>query len=101
MKSSVSSYVLSQFADEDLEEVFDYTMAEFGIKQAIKYVDEFEHKFSMLIENAELGRSRPEIKLGLRSILKDSHIIFYCIDGNRVRIERILHGSRDIIFFVE
>ncbi|WP_028123801.1 type II toxin-antitoxin system RelE/ParE family toxin [Epilithonimonas tenax] len=93
---SKESYVLSEIADEDLEDIFDYTTTEFGLEQAEKYLNEIEDVFQNLLLNQELGKTRNEIKEGLYSFPKDNHIIFYRILENNIRIVRALHGSRDI-----
>lgn len=89
-------FVLSLEADQDLEDIFDYTFDEFGLDQAIKYVSEFEDFFNLLIHNPDIGKHRDEIKEGLRSFPKASHIIFYRVLIDHVRIVRILHARLDI-----
>lgn len=89
-------YILSEIADEDLEDIFDYTMNEFGFEQAEKYLTEIEDVFQSLLTNPELGKARNEIKTDLYSFPKDYHLIFYRILDNHIRIVRVIHGSRDI-----
>ena len=93
---SKTLYILSEIADKDLEDIFDYTFDEFGFDQAEKYLLEFEEIFQNLIINPQIGKKRDEIKQGLYSFPKDNHIIFYRILDNHIRIVRVLHGSRDI-----
>ena len=89
-------YILSETADKDLEDIFDYTVDEFGFEQAEKYLLEIEGVFQNLILNPQLGKKRNEIKQDLYSLPKDNHIIFYRVLENHIRIVRVLHGSRDI-----
>ena len=89
-------YILSEIADKDLEDIFDYTFDEFGFDQAEKYLLEIEEIFQNLIINPQIGKKRDEIKQGLYSFPKDNHIIFYRILDNHIRIVRVLHGRRDI-----
>ena len=89
-------YILSEIADKDLEDIFDYTFDEFGYDQAEKDLLEIEEIFQNLIINPQIGKKRDEIKQGLYSFPKDNHIIFYRILDNHIRIVRVLHGSRDI-----
>ncbi len=89
-------YELSSEADRDIEEIFDYTVAEHGLAKAVDYVDNFDPLFTRLIENPQLGRDRREILEGLRSISQESHIVFYRILKDRIRVVRVLHGSRDL-----
>lgn len=89
-------YILSESADKDLEDIFDYTEVQFGFDQAEKYLIEIENVFQNLVKNPESGRKRDEIKEGLYSFPKDNHVIFYRNLDAHVRIVRVLHGSRDI-----
>ncbi len=89
-------YELSLEADSDLEDIFDYTHKEFGFDQAVKYLTDLEDLFFKLAMQPEIGRKRPEIKIGLLSFPQESHIIFYRILSNKIRIVRVLHGSRDL-----
>jgi toxin ParE1/3/4 len=98
--AKIESYQLSKQAAQDLEDVFDYTAHEFGLAQAVQYLNELEGVFLQMIDNPGLGKTRDEIKSGLRSFPKSSHIIFYRILKGHIRIVRVLHGSRDIPKFL-
>ena len=100
MAKSVQLYELSTEADSDLEEVFDYTDREFGIDQAVEYVSSFDIVFELLIKNPELGKIRKDIRKGLRSLVHEKHVVYYRILTDRIRIVRILHGSRDVFKFL-
>jgi toxin ParE1/3/4 len=66
---TIDRYALSKPADKDLEDIFDYTEEEFGLDQAINYLNDLEILFGQLVVNPELGRERNEIKSGLRSMV--------------------------------
>lgn len=95
MASSINNYVLSAEAENDLGEIFDYTEQEFGIEQAATYLSELETSLLALVANPKSGRERNEIRAGLRSITPHSHVIFYRICADHIRVVRVLHGSRD------
>jgi len=95
------TYELSIEADKDLEDIFDYTHDEFGSAQAVKYVSSFEDLFKMICRNPLVGRNRNEIREELRSISKESHVVFYRLLDHRIRVVRILHGSRDLPGFFD
>ena len=87
---------ISMAAEQDLEDVFDYSLQEHGLGQAVKYVSSFDEAFQNLTTYPEIGRARLEIRVGLRSILKSYHVIFYRILSDRIRIVRVLHRNRDL-----
>ena len=97
----MTKVILSEAADTDLEDIFDYTLEEFGLDQAVSYVSEFDDTFETISENPEIGRKREEIREELRSLAKDKYVIFYRILGDHIRIVRILHGSRDLPKFLD
>jgi len=43
-----------------------------------------------------MGVARPELAEGLRAVRSGSYILFYRPTSRGVRIERVLHGRRDI-----
>jgi toxin ParE1/3/4 len=43
-----------------------------------------------------VGRSRDEVRPGLRSLAADPHVVFYRITDDRLGIVRILDGRQDI-----
>ena len=96
MPKDIAFYELSSEADQDISDIFDYTEAEFGLYQAVSYITALDECFTQLVENPEFGRERDEIREELRSITSSSHIVFYCILEDRIRIVRVLHGSRDL-----
>ena len=89
-------YELSDEVDSDLDQIFDYTEKTYGFEQAVTYVSDFDITFERIIQYPESGRERPEIRQGLRSIAIAEHIVFYRVLDDRIRIVRILHGSRDL-----
>ena len=90
-------YELSPDADQDVEAIYDYTAEKFGAAQAMSYLAGIDEILGQLVRNPELGRDRAEIKPGLRSVVHESHTIFYRILSDRLRIVRIMHGSRDVL----
>lgn len=95
------AYRLSPEADNDIEDIFDYTEFEYGLQKAIEYTTQFHTVFIELSQSLELGRTRDEIKIGLRSRIKNKHVIFYRILKDHIRIVRVLHSRSDIPNFLD
>lgn len=92
----MDKYILSKKSQEDIESIYEYGNFRFGKDVAIQYLIELKNSFENLSENPEMGKNRNEIKQGLFSFSFVSHVIFYRILQNHIRIVRVLHGSRDI-----
>ena len=96
MLGKLDYYELSEEADFDLDEIFDYTEMEYGFNQAVIYLTKIDTVFQSLVANPHIGRARNEIKNELYSIAEQEHTIFYRIVENYIRIVRVLHGRKDI-----
>jgi toxin ParE1/3/4 len=91
----IKYYLLSEAADQDLELIFEYSANTFVVIRAAEYLQAFESLFQSLVINNSLGQNRDEIRKGLRSIRKESHIVFYRLKDQNIIIVRVLHVSRD------
>jgi toxin ParE1/3/4 len=100
MANTSYSYELSQEADKDLQDIFDFTAERFGTDQAVEYLVGLEELFYALCAHPHTGRTRNEIRSGLRSSSHRSHTVFYRIIAKKIRIVRVLHSSRDILRFL-
>ena len=94
-KSNPKSYTLSSMTQVDLEEIYIYTLLRFGINQADTYVTSFHETFNKIASNPYLGRTRSGYSNNLLSFKYQSHVIFYVISGHGIRIQRVLHHSRE------
>lgn len=95
------SYVLSEEAAADIDDIFEFGEKKFGNDLAINYLIGLENHFEKLTNNPDIGRKRNDIKIGLYSLPYISHIIFYRKLKDRLRIVRVLYGGRDLIRFLE
>lgn len=96
MSQTPSHYELSAEADQDISAILDYTVDEFGLDQAVTYLNDLDRCFAGLVENPEIGRERTEIRPDLRSVTSGRHVVFYRIMTGYIRIIRVLHSSRDL-----
>jgi toxin ParE1/3/4 len=82
-------------AEADLLEIAAF-IADGDPERARSFVDELHERCMALIAWPDTGRARPELAPDLRSKPHGRYAIFYTPFEQAVRIERILHGSRDI-----
>ena len=64
--------------------------------RALTFVDALESKCEDLGNSPGIGTLRPELGEGIRMLPQGRYLIFYREARRAVRIERILHGARDI-----
>jgi len=86
---------LSRAAETHLEDIWVYSLTEWGEVQAETYAAVIEKALTELAGNPRLGRLRPEIRAGYRSFRAGKHIIFYCVSGEIVDVLGILHERMD------
>ena len=86
---------LADAAQRDLEDIWDY-IAEDNPSAADSFIAMLVEKFQLLARESEIGRDRPEIKRGLKSLPVKKYVIFYRTAGSMVEIARVLSGYRDI-----
>lgn len=92
----ITHYVMAAIAEQDVGDIYDYTLGAHGVAQAAVYLSGLDRHLEHLVDNPELGKARPEIRAGLRSFPYEHHIVFYRIMTDHVRVVRVLHESRDM-----
>ena len=94
-------YFLSEETKVDIEDIYEFGKDNFGHDQAIKNLIGLEEHFDKLSDNYHIGRTRNDIKKDLYSLPYISHIIFYRILKDKIRIVRVLYGGRDVFKFLD
>ena len=86
---------MSRRAEMDLAEITHFIALD-NPARAFKFEEELlEH--ARKIERAPLAYAeRADLRAGLRSCAHGAYVIFFTFDDRSVRIERIIHGSRDL-----
>ena len=87
------SYRLSRLADAKMAEIYRYSIENFGLSQARKYVLSLHETFSHLAERPRLGRQWRDWRRHEHA----EHVIFYEITDDGIYIVRIFHGRENIV----
>ncbi|MCP4604584.1 MAG: type II toxin-antitoxin system RelE/ParE family toxin [Proteobacteria bacterium] len=91
----MTKFRLAQAAHRDMEDIRDYIAAD-SREAADAFIALLVEKFTLLTTQPEMGRHRPELQEGIRSLPIKKYIIYYRIkDNNIVEIVRVLSGYRD------
>ena len=94
-------YTLRQLAQNDLEEIWLYSLQEWGVVQADKYIRALVARFAWLSENPQIGKRRDDIKLGDYCFPEGSHIIFYTLTSYGIDVIGIPHQRMDVMGHLE
>ncbi len=79
----------------DLVEIGDYIALD-NRAAAKRMVAALRERAMRLRDAPRSGRSRSELQAGLRSVAHGPYVIFYRVEDAAIRIQRIIHGARDI-----
>jgi len=91
---SLTKYVLSELAEQDLIEINDYGLYEFGFYAADKYKIGIIKTLNMLFSYPRMGRLDDTHK-SLHVFPFKNHQIYYLIEHTHIYIVRIIHGKRN------
>jgi toxin ParE1/3/4 len=82
-------------ANEDLENIYSYSVLNFGKTKAIEYISDFDQAFINISKGESIGNNCDYIKLDLLKFNVNSHVVFYRLKQNITEIIRILHQKQD------
>ena len=88
-------YRVSRRADHDLNNIYEFSLTQFGPRQARNYGGGIIRTLSFLAEHPESARLRQEVDPPVRVFRFKSHLIFYDIKGDDIVILRVRHGRED------
>jgi toxin ParE1/3/4 len=86
---------LSEEAARDLDEILNYSIRLWGVARAFGYIEDIDARLKALAREEMSGVRADEISPGLRRQLAGSHAIWFRIEGDRLKVVRVLHQSRD------
>ena len=86
---------LSRFIESDLEEIADW-IAQDNPGRAGSFVQELRGAFRRIGQNPQIYRIRSEIGHNARIAVLGRYVILFRVDEAVVRIQRVVHGGRDL-----
>jgi toxin ParE1/3/4 len=86
---------LSPLVPGDLEEITDFT-AKDSPRHALRVLRLLRAKIKEIARQPAVYRLRPEIAPDARVAIVDQYVILFRIRDRTVRIERVLHGNRNL-----
>jgi len=82
-------------SETDLVEIW-HQIAQDSTGAADEMMVRIQEQSLNLVEFPLIGRTRDELKSGLRSVPVYPYLMFYRVQSEMVEIVRVLHGARDL-----
>jgi len=87
---------ISPLAEQDIESIGDY-IAQDNPVRAVSFTEELYQQCLLIAESPVIYKERPELGHSVRTCAYGRYLIVFRVLDMEVRVERLLHGSRDII----
>jgi toxin ParE1/3/4 len=91
---------LSPFVPADLKEISDY-IAQDSPRHAVRTLRALRAKMKEIARKPQIYRLRPELGADARLATVGNFVILFRIRQKTVRIERVVHGGRDLVLMLE
>lgn len=92
----MSEYRLSVLAEQDLDDILDYTWEHYGEDQAFAYLEALNRHLAMLADNPLLAVEQKAFDPPVRLFPSGKQTIVYTYQDHYVWVVRFLHQRMDI-----
>lgn len=92
----MNRFTLSEAADLDLEELFEYGVVTHGALQAVRYHDDLLKTIETIAAFPEMARERTEFGSSARVHHHSRHYIIYIVRKDDVFVLRIIRDEADL-----
>jgi len=90
----VTRYVISPRAQADIEEIWRYTVKNWNVEQAERYIRMIQAEIEQIASDPAQGRACDVIRAGYRKS-PGSHVLFYRLTDRGIDVVRIFHQRMD------
>ncbi|MBB5509123.1 type II toxin-antitoxin system RelE/ParE family toxin [Paraburkholderia atlantica] len=91
----MKAFVFSPAAEEDLDRIWDYSVENWGQRQAERYIRMIQDTVIGLTDGTQPSQSAQHVRSGYRKVLVGTHVIFFKEDEHLIDLIRILHQRMD------
>lgn len=91
----MAEYRLTPAAERDLESIWRYTVRQWSIDQADRYIDLLTVAFAELAESPKIAPTCDLIRAGYRRWGVERHVIYFRVTDYGIAIIRVLHDRMD------
>jgi toxin ParE1/3/4 len=91
----MAEYRLTPAAQRDLDAIFDYTVREWGLEQAVRYAAAIEKACARLARAPDFAQDCGDIRAGYRRAAVNRHVLYFRVEDYGIAVVRILHQRMD------
>ena len=91
----MAKYQLTNEADLKIDEIYEYSILNFGLEKAQEYIIGMHDKFELLANNPSWGNDYGAVRTGLCRYEYVSHAIYFQETDYGILIVQILGGAQD------
>lgn len=91
----MAEFRLSPAAQADLDGIFDYSVRQWGVDQALRYTQELEDLCAALAQAPTHASDCGHIRPGYRRGAAGRHFIYFRVEDYGIAVIRILHQRMD------
>lgn len=92
----VAEFRLSPAAQSDMDGIFDYTVRQWGMEQAVRYTQAVENACTALAKAPVQAPDCSHIRPGYRRGTVGRHFIYFRVEDYSIAVIRILHRRMDM-----
>lgn len=93
----MAEYRLTPAAERDLESIWTYTVRQWGVKQADRYIDFLTAAFAELADSPKTAPTCEHIRPGYRRWGVERHMIYFRVTDYGITVVRVLHDRMDAL----
>jgi plasmid stabilization system protein ParE len=86
--------VISSRAAQDIEDIFTYSILNWGVEKAKSHRESIEARLLSLVETPEIGKPLRSTHLNLRVVEVEPHRVLYRLSATTIRILRVADHRR-------
>ena len=91
----MAEYRLTPAAEDDLESIWSYTVRQWSVEQADRYIDFLTSAFAELADSPTTAPTCDSVRPGYRRWGVERHMIYFRITHYGIAVVRILHDRMD------
>lgn len=96
----MAEYRLAPAAERDLEVIWAYTVQQWSVEQAHRYIDILTRAFADLAQSPKTAQACDHIRAGYRCSRVERHMVYFRITEYGIAIIRVLHDRMDALRYL-